>query len=105
MRRFGFIALLGILLGASVDAAQVGLIKINGAIGPATANYIARALDTAAAQHDECLIIQLDTPGGFAAGPTPQRAMYQSAVQWTVWRRPRRSAHSTSSLLSSTSRH
>ena len=45
-------------------AAQVGLIKINGAIGPATAGYIARALDTAAAQSDECLIIQLDTPGG-----------------------------------------
>ena len=64
MKRFGFIAVLGILLGASVHAAQVGLIKIDGAIGPATANYISRALDTAAAQKDECLIIQLDTPGG-----------------------------------------
>jgi len=64
MKRFGFIAVLGILLGASVHAAQVGLIKIDGAIGPATANYISRALDTAAAQSDECLIIQLDTPGG-----------------------------------------
>lgn len=64
MKRFGFIAVLGILLGASVHAAQVGLIKINGAIGPATANYISRALATAAAQNDECLIIQLDTPGG-----------------------------------------
>ncbi len=64
MKRFGFTAVLGLFLGASVHAAQVGLIKINGAIGPATANYIARALDVAAAQDDECLIIQLDTPGG-----------------------------------------
>jgi membrane-bound serine protease (ClpP class) len=64
MKRFGFIAGLGILLGVTVHAAQVGLININGAIGPATANYIARALAVAAAQNDECLIIRLDTPGG-----------------------------------------
>ena len=39
----------GLLLGAAaVPAAQVGLIKINGAIGPATASYIARAMDVAA---------------------------------------------------------
>lgn len=64
MKRFGFIALLGLLAGVTVHAAQVGLVKINGAIGPATASYIGRALDTAAARGDECLIIQLDTPGG-----------------------------------------
>ena len=64
MNRFGFIVVLGLLLGATVHAEQIGLIKINGAIGPATASYISRALDTAAARKDECLIIQLDTPGG-----------------------------------------
>lgn len=64
MKRFGFIAVLGLLLGATVHAAQVGLIKIDGAIGPATASYIARALDVAAEQNDQCLVIQLDTPGG-----------------------------------------
>ncbi len=31
---------------------------------PATASYISRALDVAASRNDECLIIQLDTPGG-----------------------------------------
>ena len=62
MKRWISIALL--LCAATLQAAQVGLIKIDGAIGPATASYIARALDTAAAQNDECLIIQLDTPGG-----------------------------------------
>lgn len=50
-------------LGAARPA-QVALIRIDGAIGPATANYIARAIDVAAAERDECLVIQLDTPGG-----------------------------------------
>ena len=48
----------------NLRATEVGLIKINGAIGPATASYISRAIDVAAARHDACLIIQLDTPGG-----------------------------------------
>ena len=47
-----------------LGAEQVGLIKIDGAIGPATATYISRAIDEAAADHDQCLIIELDTPGG-----------------------------------------
>jgi membrane-bound serine protease (ClpP class) len=49
---------------ASLRATQVGLIKIDGPIGPATAQYVSRAIDTAADKNDECLIIQLDTPGG-----------------------------------------
>jgi membrane-bound serine protease (ClpP class) len=48
----------------SLRAGQVGLAKIDGAIGPATATYISRAIDQAAAEQDACLIIQLDTPGG-----------------------------------------
>jgi membrane-bound serine protease (ClpP class) len=49
---------------ARLHATQVGLIKIDGPIGPATAQYVSRAIDTAADKNDECLIIQLDTPGG-----------------------------------------
>lgn len=51
-------------LPAPSRAAQASLIHIDGAIGPATASYISRALAVAAARHDECLIIQLDTLGG-----------------------------------------
>jgi membrane-bound serine protease (ClpP class) len=43
---------------------RVGMIDIRGAIGPATASYVARAVGVAAAHGDACLIIQLDTPGG-----------------------------------------
>jgi membrane-bound serine protease (ClpP class) len=53
-----------LLMLQAVQAAQVGLIKIDGPIGPATANYISRSLDVAANQNDECLVIQLNTPGG-----------------------------------------
>ncbi len=66
MKHRGLIVVLVLLLGATVHAAQVGLVKIDGAIGPATATYISRSLDIAAAQHDECLIIQINTPGGLA---------------------------------------
>jgi membrane-bound serine protease (ClpP class) len=59
-------AVAALALGAPglAGAEQVGLIKIDGAIGPATAIYISRAMDQAAAERDQCLIIQLDTPGG-----------------------------------------
>src|SRR5882724_13156713 len=50
--------------GGNPRATEVGLIKIKGAIGPATASYVSRAIDVAAARHDACLIIELDTPGG-----------------------------------------
>ncbi len=66
MRRWLFIAIAGLLPGFTGHAAQVGLIKIDGAIGPATANYISRAIEVAAKQNDECLVIQLNTPGGLA---------------------------------------
>jgi membrane-bound serine protease (ClpP class) len=60
------IGVLWLLLGMAVTAraAEVGLITIDGAIGPATASYIARAIRIADAHHDTCLIVELDTPGG-----------------------------------------
>ena len=65
MKRWVFILATVVLSAArSFSATQVGLIKIDGPIGPATASYIARAIDLAGERKDECLIIQLDTPGG-----------------------------------------
>ena len=45
-------------------AGTVALIKIDGAIGPATASYITRSIDEAHKQGAECLVIELNTPGG-----------------------------------------
>ncbi|MGP8239534.1 MAG: NfeD family protein [Limisphaerales bacterium] len=49
---------------ASLAAAEVSLIDVKGPIGPATANYISRAIGLAERRGAACLIIQLDTPGG-----------------------------------------
>jgi membrane-bound serine protease (ClpP class) len=89
MKRPGFIAVLGLLLGVTVHAGQVGLIKIDGAIGPATATYISRAIDAAAAQNDECLIIELDTPGGLLESTYPiVEKIYASKVPMVVFVAP-----------------
>src|SRR5436190_15938573 len=48
----------------NLTAAEVGLIKVLGAIGPATTSYISRGIDLAGQRGYACLIIQLDTPGG-----------------------------------------
>jgi membrane-bound serine protease (ClpP class) len=45
-------------------AEKVSFINIDGAIGPATASYISRSIEEARAQNAQCLIIQLNTPGG-----------------------------------------
>ncbi|EEF57465.1 NfeD family protein [Pedosphaera parvula] len=66
MKRGLAIAIVILMYGglACLRAADVALIKIHGAIGPATADYIARAIDVAGKSNDACLVIQLDTPGG-----------------------------------------
>jgi len=48
----------------NLQGATVGRVRIQGAIGPATASYLGRALELSAARQDRCLIIELDTPGG-----------------------------------------
>ncbi|HEX7517197.1 MAG TPA: nodulation protein NfeD [Chthoniobacterales bacterium] len=61
-------ALIGLALwlvcAATVVAEKVSFIKIDGAIGPATASYISRSIDEARTQNAQCLVIQLNTPGG-----------------------------------------
>ncbi|MEY4384945.1 MAG: hypothetical protein RLY20_228 [Verrucomicrobiota bacterium] len=50
-----------------LTAADVGLITVRGAIGPATASYIERAVKIAEERQQECLVIKLNTPGGLVA--------------------------------------
>ncbi|MGA2694073.1 MAG: nodulation protein NfeD, partial [Opitutaceae bacterium] len=46
------------------QAGRVGLIRIDGTIGPATVDYIARATRVAGDERARCLIVEMDTPGG-----------------------------------------
>ena len=55
---------LWLLCAADGIAETVSLIKIDGAIGPATASYISRSIDEAGKRNAQVLVIQLNTPGG-----------------------------------------
>ena len=75
--------------GGNLRATELGLIHINGAIGPATASYISRAIDVAAARQDACLIIQLDTPGGLLDSTKDiVQKFYASSVPTVVYVSP-----------------
>jgi membrane-bound serine protease (ClpP class) len=78
-------------LWAATDlrAASVSMIEIRGAIGPATASYISRAIDVATERNDACLIIQLDTPGGLLDSTADiVRKFYASRVPTVVYVSP-----------------
>ncbi len=53
-----------LLLAAGAGAAQVVVAEIGGAIGPASAAYLERALGQARAMNAALLVVRIDTPGG-----------------------------------------
>jgi membrane-bound serine protease (ClpP class) len=96
-RRFAFMkpSLLGLTAGlllwsaACAQAEKAALIKVNGAISPATANYISRAIDKAAAGNAQCLILQIDTPGGLLDSTKDiVQSFYRSDVPVVVYVAP-----------------
>jgi membrane-bound serine protease (ClpP class) len=77
--------------GPAVGArgANVGLIKIDGAIGPATAGFIARAINLADGRNDACLVIELDTPGGLLESTKEiVQTFYAAAIPTVVYVAP-----------------
>ena len=53
-----------IIQGKTQDKAPIFTIEVDGIINPPTAKFIIDSIDEAAKEGGQCLIIQLDTPGG-----------------------------------------
>jgi membrane-bound serine protease (ClpP class) len=90
MKLWAHILVAGALWAATnLRAANVSVIEIKGAIGPATASYISRAIGIAEKRDDACLIIQLDTPGGLLDSTKEiVQSFYASKVPTVVYVAP-----------------
>jgi membrane-bound serine protease (ClpP class) len=71
-----FISATAVSVGGG-DARKGYLVDIDGAIGPATADYLERSLDLAASQNVDLLILRMDTPGGL---DTSMRAIIKRII-------------------------
>jgi len=53
-----------LVMAAAAEARQVDIIRVEGVIGPVTAEFITESLDRAMQAGSICLVVELDTPGG-----------------------------------------
>lgn len=58
------LAVVALLPAPAAAAPGVGLLAIDGALGPANADHIVRGIERSAAQGHQLLILRMDTPGG-----------------------------------------
>lgn len=56
--------LIGLLWSTGLVAAPIPVVPLEGAIGPASAHFVRRAIERAAKEGAQLVILQIDTPGG-----------------------------------------
>lgn len=61
------LVLLALLWPVCVFCAPVSLVPLEGAVGPASAHFVKRAIERAAKDGTELVVVQVDTPGGLDA--------------------------------------
>jgi len=113
-RRFVNLLFLLFLFSVPGYSQQVVLVKIDGTINPAAATFIERGIKSSVEKNAECLIVQLNTPGGllestriivgafleskvpivvFVAPPEPVQVRPECSLQWRLislqWHRER----------------
>lgn len=78
--------LISALFSSTSSSKEVWVIPVQGAIGPASSDYIVRELDLAKQQNASMIILQMDTPGGLdSAMRDIIRAITSSSVPVATW--------------------